>query len=242
VFVAFRYTRPSATDVLETMAACGIHRVVTVPLYPHYSRATTGSSQSDFARALAEPRWQRHGFKVTHVDSYADDPRYLDAMAAQVRRAYEGMTEEGRRRAVVLFSAHGVPQKFVDAGDPYVRHIETTRRGIVSRLGLPNREVLAYQSRTGPVSWIGPGTEETIEQLGASGVRHLLVAPLSFVSDHIETLYEIDQLFAGVARRAGVVEYVRPAALNTHALFIEALAHQARQALGSQTPVRRGAA
>jgi ferrochelatase len=241
-FMAFRYTRPSAADAVETMAACGIHRVVTVPLYPHYSRATTGSSQADFARALAEPRWQRHGFTVTDVTSYADDPRYLDAMAEQARRAYDDMSEEGRRNGVILFSAHGLPQKFVDAGDPYVRHIEATRRGIVSRLGLPNRQVLAYQSRTGPVTWIGPGTEETIQALGASGVRHLLVVPLSFVSDHIETLYEIDRLFADVARRAGIVEYRRPAALNTHALFIDALAHQVRQALRRPAPAQTGVA
>jgi ferrochelatase len=86
--------------------------------------------------------------------------------------------------------------------------------------------VLAYQSRTGPVRWIGPGTEHTIEELGADGTKHLLIVPLSFVSDHIETLYEIDQLFGDVARKAGIVEYRRPEALNTHPLFIESLARQ----------------
>ena len=233
VFMAFRYTRPSATDTLQAMASLGIHRVITVPLYPHYSRATTGSSQADFDRALTDARWRRHGFTVTHLHSYADDPLYLDAFAAQVRRAYDAMSEDGRRDATILFSAHGLPQKFVDEGDPYVGHIEMTRQGILARLGLPNRQVLAYQSRTGPVRWIGPGTEETIEELGAEGVRHLLVVPLSFVSDHIETLYEIDQLFGETARKAGIVEYRRPEALNTHPLFIESLARQVLAALGA---------
>jgi ferrochelatase len=202
-----------------------------------YSRATTGSSQADFERALADPRWRQHGFRVTHIHSYPDDPRYLDAFVAQIRRAYDGMTPEGRRDAVILFSAHGLPQKFVDAGDPYVKHIEATRRGLVERLNLPNGHVLAYQSRTGPVRWIGPGTEETIEQLAAAGVKHLLVVPLSFVSDHIETLYEIDQLFAETARHAGVIEYCRPEALNTHPLFIESLARQVeRIAAAAMTP------
>lgn len=237
VFIAFRYTRPSADDALATMAACGIHKVVTLPLYPHYSRATTGSSQADFDRALTDPRSRQHGFEVAHLHSYPDDPLYVDAMAAQVREAYNRMSPEGRREAVILFSAHGLPQKFVDSGDPYVDHIEATRRGIVARLNLPNRQVLAYQSRTGPVKWIGPGTEETIEELAASGVKRLLVVPLSFVSDHIETLYEIDQLFLEVATKAGIVEYRRPEALNTHPLFIESLARQVERVVGAEVPV-----
>jgi ferrochelatase len=234
VFMAFRYTRPSAADTLEAMASRGIHRVITVPLYPHYSRATTGSSQADFDRALTDARWRRHGFDVTHLHSYPDDSLYLDAFASRIRDAYDAMTPEGRRHAVILFSAHGLPQKFVDAGDPYVKHIEATRQGLLERLRLPNRQVLAYQSRTGPVRWIGPGTEETIEELAAEGVKHLLVVPLSFVSDHIETLYEIDQLFGEVARKAGIVEYCRPAALNTHPQFIESLARQVERVAAAQ--------
>lgn len=230
VFIAFRYTHPSAEHAIAAMAERGIHNVITVPLYPHYSRATTGSSQADFDRALLDPRWRQHGFHVTHIHSYPDDSLYLDALAALIRQTYEDMTPEGRREGVILFSAHGLPQKFVDAGDPYVKHIDATVRGLVDRLNLPTRHVLAYQSRTGPVRWIGPGTEETIEELAASGVKHLLVVPLSFVSDHIETLYEIDQLFAEVARQAGVVEYRRPEALNTHPLFIESLARQVERA------------
>lgn len=237
VVTAFRYTKPSADDALAAMAASGIHEVITVPLYPHYSRATTGSSQADFDRALRNPRWRQHGFEVTHIHSYPDDPLYLDALTSQVRAAYERMSQEGRKEAVILFSAHGLPQKFVDAGDPYVTHIEATRRGVLARLALPNRQVLAYQSRTGPVRWIGPGTEETIEELAASGVRHLLVVPLSFVSDHIETLYEIDQLFGEAARKAGIVEYCRPEALNSHPLFIESLARQVERLTGVEVPV-----
>jgi ferrochelatase len=162
---------------------------------------------------------------------------YLDALAAQVRRAYQSMSDVGQREAVILFSAHGLPQKFVDAGDPYVDHIEATRRGLLARLGLPNRQMLAYQSRTGPVRWIGPGTEETIVELAACGVKHLLVVPLSFVSDHIETLYEIDLLFGEVARKAGIVEYCRPEALNTHPLFINALAGQVERVVRAEVPV-----
>jgi ferrochelatase len=231
VFIAMRYTRPSSADALEAIAAAGLRRIVTLTLFPHYSKATTGSSRNEFDRTLAEPRWKGHGFEVTHIDAYPDDPRYLDAMADTVRTAYLRIPEDHRNRTVLLFSAHGLPQKFIDEGDPYVTHIQATRYGILQRLDLPNRDLLAYQSRTGPVKWLGPGTEEVIRELGAAGVREVLIVPLSFVSDHIETLYEIDQLFADAARHAGVLEYRRPEALNTHPLFIESLARQVERAV-----------
>jgi ferrochelatase len=220
VAIAMRYTPPSADDALAELSARGVRRVVTLPLYPHWSRATTGSSRADFDAALARAR---SPYDVTHITSYGDDPLYLDAFTDTIREAFDAMPSASRERAVILFSAHGLPQKFVDRGDPYVWQIETTRRALVDRLGLPNRHVLAYQSRTGPVKWIGPGTENVIHALGAEGVKDLLIVPLSFVSDHIETLYEVDLLFAEAARRAGIVEYRRPRALNTHPRFIEAL-------------------
>lgn len=224
VFVAMRYSRPSCEDALNAIAAIGIRRIVTLTLFPHYSKATTGSSRREFDRVLAKPIWRSYRFEVTHIDRYAGDPRYLDAMANSVARAWNAIPFDRRHKTVVLFSAHGLPQKFIDEGDPYVKDIETTRRGILERLHLPGREILAYQSRTGPVKWIGPGTEETLERLGREGVTDVLVVPLSFVSDHIETLYEVDMLFADAARKAGIVHYRRTEALNTSSLFVGALA------------------
>jgi ferrochelatase len=224
VFVAMRYTRPSCEDALRTIADAGIRRIVTLTLFPHYSKATTGSSMREFMRILDRPEWRALGFDVSHVDRYAADARYLDAMAECVNTAWDGIPEERRRETVLLFSAHGLPQKFIDAGDPYVDEIEATRRGILERLRFSARELLAYQSRTGPVKWIGPGTEEVLEQLGREGVRNVLVAPLSFVSDHIETLYEVDLLFAETARKAGITGYWRTSALNTAPRFVTALA------------------
>jgi ferrochelatase len=124
---------------------------------------------------------------------------------------------------VIVFSAHGLPRKFIEAGDAYVEDVMTTRQGLLDRLRVPNRHVLAYQSRTGPVRWLGPGTDETLRELGRDGVTDVLVVPLSFVSDHIETLYEVDLLFADAARAAGITGYYRSAALNTSPLFIRAL-------------------
>jgi ferrochelatase len=229
VFIAMRYTRPSSGDALEAIGRAGIRRIVTLSLFPHWSKATTGSSRNEFERALARPRWQGRDFQVSHIDAYPAEEGYLNAMADTVRRACAQIPAQHRAETVILFSAHGLPQKFVDEGDPYVEHIEATRLGILERLGLPNRQLLAYQSRTGPVKWLGPGTEEVIEALGHEGVRHLLVVPLSFVSDHIETLYEVDILFRDAARDAGITGYYRPEALNSHPLFIGALADLVRR-------------
>lgn len=224
VFVAMRYSRPSTGDALAAMAAAGVHRVVSLTLFPHWSKATTGSWQTVFHAALRAPQWARYGFEVSGIDRYPDDAVYLDALADTVGRALAAFPPESRDRAVILFSAHGLPRRLVDAGDPYVEDIERTRRGVLARLNVGNPHRLGYQSRTGPVKWIGPGTDELIRELGADGVKALLVVPLSFVSDHIETLYELDMLFAGLARQAGIVQYRRSEALNTHPQFIEALA------------------
>ena len=233
-FIAMRYSRPSAEDALADIAAAGIRRIVTLTLFPHWSRATTGSSRNAFDRALARPEWRRSQFEVVHIEQYPDNPLYLDAMADTVREAWQNVAPERRQRAVLLFSAHGLPQRFIDAGDPYVAQIDLTRFGILERLNLPNRQLLAFQSRTGPVKWIGPGTEEVLAELAAEGVSDVVVVPLSFVSDHIETLYEVDMLFADAARAAGITGYHRPRALNTHPLFIDALAGLVRETIAAR--------
>ena len=222
-FIAMRYWKPSTEQALEEMDAAGVSRVVTLTLYPHYSRATTGSSETALRQALDSPRW-RGRFEVSGVPSYPEEPLYLDALADTVRRGLATWPEAERDRVVLLFSAHGLPKKFIDRGDPYVEHTEATRRGILARLAIPNRQLLAFQSRTGPVEWIGPGTEDVLKALAGEGVRDVLVVPISFVTDHIETLYEVDMLFGDQARAAGIVNYRRTEALHTHPMFIEALA------------------
>jgi ferrochelatase len=232
VFVAMRYSRPTSEETLEAIAAAGIRRIVTLTLFPQYSKATTGSSRREFDRVLESPAWKSVGFEITHIDRYPDHDGYLDAMAERVVEAWEKIPSGRRARTVLLFSAHGLPQKFIDQGDPYVDEIQATRRGILARVNLPCREVLAYQSRTGPVKWIGPGTEEMLDTLGREGVTDVLVVPLSFVSDHIETLYEVDLLFAEAAAKAGITGYYRTGALNTSPRFVAALADLVEEHLG----------
>ena len=222
-FIAMRYWKPTTERALEEMESAGISRIVTLTLYPHYSCATTGSSESELRRLLSTPRW-RGRFQVSGIDAYPDEPLYLDALADTVRRGLETWPADRRDRVVLLFSAHGLPQRFIERGDPYIEHTEATRRGILDRLGVANRHRLAFQSRTGPVTWIGPGTDEAIAEMGAEGITDVLVVPVSFVGDHIETLYEVDMLFGDQARAAGIANYRRTEALNTHPLFIDALA------------------
>lgn len=222
-YIAMRYWQPSTEQALAAIEADGIRRIVTLTLYPHYSCATTGSSVSELRRVLQAPRW-KGTFEITSIDEYPDEPHYLDALTDTVRRGLDGFPAEVRDRVVLLFSAHGLPQKFIDRGDPYVTHTLKTRDGILERLKVSNRTVLGFQSRTGPVKWIGPGTEDKIKELAAEGVKEVLVVPLSFVTDHIETLYEVDMLFGDEARALGIADYRRTEALNTHPLFIEGLA------------------
>jgi ferrochelatase len=244
VYVAMRYSRPSAADVFAAIRAAGITRVLTLTMFPHYSKATTGSSQREFDRVLASPEWRelRAGLDVTHINSYSNDPRYLDALGETVCTALESIPKDRQADTVILFSAHSLPQRFIEAGDPYVNEINATRFGVLARLGLRNQQLLTYQSRTGPVRWLGPGTDEVLLELAKKGVKSVLIVPLSFVSDHIETLYEVDLLFAEVARKGGITGYYRTPALNSHPMFIDALAGLVRDRVndfeysGSPTP------
>ncbi len=221
--VAMRYWHPLAEETFGELAREGISRVVVVTLYPQYSEATTGSMEREIARLLARPRWQGF-FSLSGIRSYADEPVYLDAVADTVRRALVSFPAERRDGVVLLFSAHALPRSLVEKGDPYIREIETTRQGVLTRLAVPNRHVLAYHSRSGPVRWTGPGIKRVIDGLGREGVTDVLAIPTSFVSDHIETLHDLDRLLADRARRSGISGFRRSEALNTHPLFIEALA------------------
>ncbi|MFB3853877.1 MAG: ferrochelatase [Vicinamibacterales bacterium] len=232
VGIAMRYWRPDTATALAEMARSGVSRLVTLTLYPQYSRATTGSSRRELDRVLARAEWQGR-FQVSHIESYPDHPLYLEAMTDTVRSGLERFPPESRGEVVLLFSAHGLPKKFADAGDPYVEHVERTIDGILARLRIPNRHEIGFQSRTGPVEWIGPDTAEVLQRLGGEGVKRVLVVPVSFVSDHIETLYEVDQLFREDARQAGITDYRRTDALNTHPLFIAALADLVEHHLAS---------
>lgn len=219
VTVVMRYTPPRADEAVGAMRAWGATRVVALPLYPHYSQATTGSSLADLEGALA-----RGGLDcpLVRIADYHDHPGYLDAVAATVRRGLERLGPDAAEQATVLFSAHSLPRSLVERGDPYQRQVEACTRGVASRLEL-RRWMLAYQSRSGPVKWLEPDVLGTIEQLARDGCRALLVVPISFVSDHIETLHEVEIEMRAFAAGRGIPRFERAPALNVGDGFIGAL-------------------
>jgi ferrochelatase len=220
VHMAMRYTPPRADDAVGAALAKGAETLLVLPLYPHNSRATTGSSLNDLHRAI-DVRSEKPA--VREVTSWCDHPAYLDALAAKVRKGLDTFSVEHRDKIEVIFSAHALPQKMIDDGDPYLEETEKTVQGVLDRIG-PVSHHLAFQSRSGPVAWMRPGTEEVIDTLAEQGAKALLMVPVSFVSDHIETLYEIDILYKEQALAKGITEYRRTESLNTDPSFISALA------------------
>ncbi len=220
VHLAMRYMAPTARDAVREVLKTGNRSILALPLYPHYSSATTGSSLRDLERTLKE---QKEEFRMVPIQSFCDHPGYLDALSGKVRRGLESFSSELRDQVEIIFSAHALPQRMIDRGDPYLNEIRKTVQGVLQRIG-PVPHHLAFQSRSGPVRWMRPGTGEMIARLAEAGKKALLMVPVSFVSDHIETLFEIDQLYKEQALSRGIVEYRRTESLNTDPGFISALA------------------
>ena len=224
-FVAMRYSRPSTIDALAEIKREGINRIVALSLYPHYSRATTGSSMNELRRVLKESGCK---FDILTVDRFFDHPLYIKALAEKVTQGLATFPEPGD--AEIVFSAHSLPQSFIDEGDPYLSHIQETVRLVMERVGEASHQ-LCFQSKASPVKWLEPSTEATIQRLAGAGRKNLLMVPLSFVSDHIETLYEIDIQYAEEAKALGIERFVRSESLNSSPLFLECLADLVRQAV-----------
>jgi len=220
VFVCMRYWHPLSDAVVQDLKQRGYRNLVLLPLYPQYSRTTTGSSVNEFERACA-----RHGYRpqTRLVREWHDHPEYLDAIAECVRAEAGKFPEPDPDRIELLFSAHGLPKKLVKRGDPYQQQIEATFEALRTRLGWP-RVTLCYQSRVGPLEWLKPYTADVIKDKAAGGCRQMLVYPIAFVSDHSETLYELGMEYAELAHEAGIAHYRVVPALNAHPLLIRALA------------------
>ena len=222
--VAMRYTPPFSHEVAQALAKDGARTIVALSLYPHYTTATTGSSLNDLRRALAP-------LSLLEIERWPDEPLYLDALAAQVRRGLEQFPVERRGEVEILFSAHGLPMSFIKKGDPYVDDLKATIAGVMARIGeRPWR--LTFQSKVGRQKWLEPQTDQTLRELARTGKKEILAVPISFVSDHIETLYEIDLLFGDEARALGL-DFRRAPSLNVEPTFIEALAALVERRLGA---------
>jgi ferrochelatase len=212
VYVGMTYWRPFIEDTVAGMYRDGIKAALAVSLYPHYCIATSGSALSRFTDAL-----RQYPLESSTISSWFNHPLYIEALVDSITKGLEAFPQGN---VDILFSAHSLPISIIESGDPYVEHIKETIKEVVSRVDVPWH--LSYQSKTGPVKWLSPTTEEKILELSQKRVRNLLVVPISFVSDHIETLYEIDILYKKRAHELGM-RLERVESLNTHPLLIKAL-------------------
>jgi ferrochelatase len=231
IYVGMRYWHPYTEEAIAQLTQDNIEHLVILPLYPQFSISTSGSSFRLLDKLWQEdPKLQRISYKV--IPSWYKQPSYLQAMAELIAQELDQFPNPDSVH--VFFSAHGVPKNYVEeAGDPYQQEIEECTALIMQTLNRPNEHTLAYQSRVGPVEWLQPYTDDALKELGATGVKDLVVVPISFVSEHIETLQEIDIEYRELAEESGIENFRRVPAPNTHPLFIRALADLVLDALES---------
>jgi ferrochelatase len=231
IYIGMRYWYPFTEEAVAQIKRDGIEKLVVLPLYPQFSISTSGSSFRLLERLwMEDPSLQRIVYTV--IPSWYARPGYVGAMADLIAQELDKL--ENPDQAHIFFSAHGVPVSYVEeAGDPYQREIEHCTELIMRSLNRPNPHTLAYQSRVGPVEWLQPYTEDAIEDLARQGVHDLVVVPISFVSEHIETLQEIDIEYREIAEESGIEGFHRVPALNLHPQFIDDMAVMVLDALES---------
>jgi len=223
VFITMRYWHPMSLEAAERVRDWDPDEVVLLPLYPQFSSTTTGSSLQEWHRAAAVVGLDK---PTRGVCCYPRNPGFVAAQAALIRAT---LADAGDR-ARVLFSAHGLPKKVVDGGDPYQAQVEMTAAAVVAALDVEGLDWrVCYQSRVGPLEWIGPATEDELARAGADNVA-VVVVPIAFVSEHSETLVELDIEYRELAEEKGVPGYHRVPAVGTEADFISGLAGLVRGA------------
>lgn len=224
-FIAMRYWHPFSDGAAAAVKAYDPDKIVLLPLYPQYSTTTTGSSFEDWMRAAKKAGLRQ---PTARIGCYPVEDGFATAMAATIRAAMqEARSDIGYR---LLLSAHGLPKKIIAAGDPYQKQVEASADAIVRALDMPGLETqVCYQSKVGRLEWIGPSTDDEIRRAGRDG-KGVVIVPLAFVSEHSETLVELDIEYRKLADEVGVPDYRRAATVGIHPDFIAALAGLVRQA------------
>lgn len=234
-FIAMRYWKPFSADAAKAMKAWGPERIVLLPLYPQFSTTTTASSLADWERAAKAAGLDA---PVSRICCYPWNPGFIAAETRLVRAALAAKKPGVSYR--VLFSAHGLPKRVVASGDPYQWQVERTAAAIVDALGIAGLEhTVCYQSRVGPLEWIGPATDAEVRRAGLEG-KGVIVVPIAFVSEHSETLVELDIEYAHLAKTCGVPDYVRVPTVATAPELIEGLADLVEAALSREGPATCG--
>lgn len=234
-YVAFRYAAPFSDDALKAMKADGVERAVAFTQYPQFSCTTTGSSLNELWRAAGRLR-MRDAFEWSIIDRWPTHPGFVSGMADTVREGLLQFPAEDRDKVLLLFSAHSLPLRVIERGDSYPQEVGATVQRVMEQLQFSHPYLLAYQSEVGPVKWLGPSTERILHKLAAQGHRHVLVVPIAFTSDHIETLSELDREYGHLAQELGITYYRRAPALNDRPAFLDAMADIVAEHLSSGRP------
>lgn len=235
-FMAMRYWHPFSEEAVDDVLAFEPDQIVLLPLYPQFSTTTTASSLNAWQKAWDARVGPGHTFQKSpetkEICCYPEVKGWIEAQADLIRQGLSALGQGGEISKIrLLFSAHGLPKKVIEAGDPYQAQVERTCAAVVKELDIAGLDwATCYQSRVGPLEWIGPATDEEITRAGADG-KNLMIIPIAFVSEHSETLVELDIEYRELAEKAGVGDYYRVPAVGTHPAFIGALADLVRQAL-----------
>lgn len=222
IAIAMRYWHPMTENAINEMRRAGVEKVLLLPLYPHFSKTTTGSSVNEWKRVLR--RQGVNGFSVDVVEEYCEHPLYIKALVRNINIALKRVKASERSNVNLVFSAHGTPTKLVKAGDPYQSQIIRTYNAVVKEGNFGLQHHLCYQSKVGPEKWLEPSLDDTIKRLAGEKVTHVIVIPIAFVSDHSETLWEINIETKEEAKHLGMKYFDMSPGLNTNPLFIQALA------------------
>jgi protoporphyrin/coproporphyrin ferrochelatase len=223
-FVAMRYWHPFTSEAISQLQAAQCDEVVLLPLYPQYSSTTTGSSLNEWQRLF------RSHIPVRNVGPFYQHPMYLDAVVEKIEEALARFPVP--ERAEIVFSAHSVPVSVIAKGDPYQQQIEETVQLLMERGGWQNRHRLCYQSKVGASKWLQPSLHRTLHDLAAEKTREVCIVPVAFVSDHVETLGEINHEARQEALKLGFTQFEMSAGLNDSPKFISALGQLVMTALG----------
>jgi protoporphyrin/coproporphyrin ferrochelatase len=233
VVLAMRYWRPTTIDAVARIRAAALDQVVLLPLYPQFSFATTLSSLKEWNRCYRQAS-PSDGLPPVHtVGDYHRHPLYIEALVDRINTTFRHF--DSHSDVHIVFSAHSIPQSLVEKGDPYPNHIKSTVQAVMERGAWPNPHVLCFQSRVGRMKWLEPSTVHTLERLGREGVKRVLIVPLAFVTEHVETLHEINIEAREVATHAGITQFRMMPAVGTHPQFIACLADLVRTALVGPT-------
>ncbi|HEX2712682.1 MAG TPA: ferrochelatase [Candidatus Acidoferrales bacterium] len=232
VVVAMRYWHPLTAEAVQQIDGTALNDLVLLPLYPQYSFATSRSSLNEWARVYRQPRPQ---MSLHTIENFYSHPLYIQAIAERIALSLAHFDRPNN--AHLVFSAHGLPMSLVERGDPYPRQVEATVRLVLECGGWPNAHTLCFQSKVGRQKWLEPSLTETIERLAHAGAKHVLVVPIAFVTEHIETLHEINIEAREQAERLGVEQFEMMPALGDSPRFIATLADLVLRAVGMEVPL-----